>query len=325
MKNNLVTIVITTWNSIDHLRLCIASIFQGIPLPLTVLVVNNGSTDGTTEYLHSASAVFPSLFAINNNTNRGVIAALAQAERFIESKYVICMNDDIVVGEGWLEGLIKVYESDSQIRAVSPAKISSKFIHPYTKTNSRLEWESVKARYPNAGPRELLDAFQFSKSIEEFGRDLAMYNGISDTYLECPPDFNPGCCVLMEMDFMRSIGGLVDERFKMYGGEDVDRSWRIAAAGYLCLKTSRVYIHHFEGTSIKKNGLKWQDFLRVNNKILLGKWRAEILTFIGNTFKSGLSIDELLEKYWLINRFVELDNTLIKESLYRDRSLADPN
>jgi len=69
----------------------------------------------------------------------------------------------------------------------------------------------------------------------------------------------------------------------------------------LVLKTDKVYIHHFEGSSIKKNKLNYRPMLYKNNRILLDKWNKELWSFIE---KSNEPLSVLSKKYWLIRELV---------------------
>lgn len=110
-----VSLVIPLYNQVDFTRQCVESIERCTPSPYELILVDNGSTDGTREFLHSVQAT-----VIANATNLGCAKAWNQGVRAATGTVIGILNNDIVVTPGWLAGLLKFMERDGH-GIVSPA------------------------------------------------------------------------------------------------------------------------------------------------------------------------------------------------------------
>lgn len=294
MTNYGVTIIITTWNSLEYLKICLESLRKYTKQLYEVIISDNGSTDGTKEYISKLADIH----YLRSEKNLGTIGALKRAEKFIQTKFVVLLDSDSVVSTNWLDTFLSICEKNPQVKAIGPIKPSSQLLYPYRKDkNSRQVWDEVKLENEGKSPKELLEIYCNGRSYEEFVNDFLTNNKIGDVTLSCPPELLSGCCTFLDYDFIKPSGGLTNIAFKKYGVDDVDRCWRIAKAGGLVIKTGRVYIHHFEGSSLKKNKLNYRPLLYKNNRILLDLWKDEFWKFVD---ESGLSLLELATKYWLV-------------------------
>jgi GT2 family glycosyltransferase len=111
-----VDIVIPVLNHLHYTKQCLEDLFANTEIPIRVIVVNNGSSDGTSEYLAS----LPELTVINNEINRGCAAAWNQGVKAGQSPWVVILNNDVLLPKAWLEGLL-AYAEESNSDIVSPA------------------------------------------------------------------------------------------------------------------------------------------------------------------------------------------------------------
>ena len=110
-----IDIVIPVLNHLHYTKQCLEDLFANTGSPISVIVVNNGSEDGTAGYLASLSA----LTVIGNETNRGCAAAWNQGVKAGTSPWVVILNNDVLLPQGWLEGLL-TYAEGSGADIVSP-------------------------------------------------------------------------------------------------------------------------------------------------------------------------------------------------------------
>ena len=115
MKRSDVSIVIPVLNQLDYTRRCLASLETDQAAGVPIIVVDNGSTDGTAEFL----AARPDLEVIRNQENRGCAAAWNQGVRAAHTPWVILLNNDVLVTEGWLAGLL-AFAKEHPADIVSP-------------------------------------------------------------------------------------------------------------------------------------------------------------------------------------------------------------
>jgi GT2 family glycosyltransferase len=238
----IITIIIRSWNFLPYLKLCLKSIQKYTDIPYELIIVDNNSIDGTRSFLKNVH--YKKIF---NKRNLGVSVSLRQVEKEVKTDFLISLESDIVVSRNWASDLLKIYFSYPNIKAMGPIKPSNKFIHPYTKSNSLTLWDNLKKSFPNATPQFLLSQYIKPNDYDSFVEDFKKINNYGNVILECPPEFLGGGCLLVEREFIKKIGGLADKRYKKYETEDIDLCWRIAAAGFIIMRTGNVFVHHFEG------------------------------------------------------------------------------
>jgi GT2 family glycosyltransferase len=118
MDPNKYSLTFACYNSVEYTKLCIDSMLaHGTPLNRLV-TVDNGSTDGTREYLAS----LPLGGRIQNTQNLGCGVAWNQGALALQSEWSIIMNNDVLVSPAWIENLIGTAERVGA-KVISPALI----------------------------------------------------------------------------------------------------------------------------------------------------------------------------------------------------------
>ena len=102
-----VDIVIPVLNQLHFTKRCLETLRAGTHTPYRVVLINNGSNDGTAEYLAGCDGIS----VISNETNRGCAAAWNQGAHAGNSEWVVILNNDVVLPDGWLEGLLDYAEA----------------------------------------------------------------------------------------------------------------------------------------------------------------------------------------------------------------------
>lgn len=120
------TITFATYNCLDYTRQCLDSLLKSGTRPEQIIAVDNGSTDGTREYLQSA----PLGQAILNRDNLSCGAAWDQGILARQSEWTIVMNNDIVVTDGFAERLIN-YARTHNLRVLSPARVDGQLDYDF--------------------------------------------------------------------------------------------------------------------------------------------------------------------------------------------------
>ena len=103
----LASIVVPCWNQLEFTRQCIAALRGYTRPPWELIVIDNGSTDGTGAYLSGVqdAAAVP-VTVVSNSTNRGFPAAINQGLQQARGEYLVLLNNDVVVTDAWLDQLI---------------------------------------------------------------------------------------------------------------------------------------------------------------------------------------------------------------------------
>ncbi len=245
-----VSIVIVNWNGCDVTRECLCSL-SGIDYPnCEIVLVDNGSVDGSPDKL---ATEFPNITVICNKENLGFtggnnVGMRCALER--KTDYILLLNNDTVVAPDFLSELICVAESDERIGILNP-KIY--YFDPPTKVwyagGSYSQWRGISTHTGDGksnNPR-------FDKLREV--------------------TFITGCAFLIKANVIQKIG-LLDERF-FYTCEDTDWSIRALNAGFKGVYVPVSVIWHKQSFDVKRNaGKSFRDFYNIRNIILLARKHA---------------------------------------------------
>ncbi|MGD0883768.1 MAG: glycosyltransferase family 2 protein [Thermodesulfovibrionales bacterium] len=111
-----VSIIIPVFNQVHFTKICIESLQATLPGNCEIIVVNNGSSDGTAEYLLGCSNVN----VITNKENLGCAAAWNQGVKASHAPWVVMLNNDLILSANWLEGILD-FARERELDIVSPA------------------------------------------------------------------------------------------------------------------------------------------------------------------------------------------------------------
>jgi len=240
-----VSVLILTFNNILISKICLHSIYCNTAYPnFEVIVVDNASIDETPAWLKTFAKTHPNLRLILNSDNLGFAGGNNQAAREAAGEYLIFLNNDTVVTQGWIERLLVQFQRDPGIGLVGPV------------TNATGNEALIPVNYTN--PAEM-EAFAFDRAIALSMRSfdirmLAFY------------------CVMARKDQYESLGGL-DERYSVGMFEDDDLAVRYHEQGLRVVCAEDVFIHHFQGASFNKlENKKYQKIFEENRKKYEEKW-----------------------------------------------------
>ena len=116
-----VSLVVPLYNQLDYTQRCLASLVKYTSIPHEIILIDNGSQDGTKEYLATVNAT-----VINNTTNLGCAKAWNQGVRAARGEVIGILNNDIIVSEGWITNLLAFMER-MRHGIVSPAAREGSF------------------------------------------------------------------------------------------------------------------------------------------------------------------------------------------------------
>lgn len=313
-----VTILVVTYNNFPYFKATLESIERNTLVPYKLMVVNNGSCSKTANYLIGKNIEF-----LTFGENIGYIEAQSLAFSRVKTKYLCSCNDDIWVSKGWLKRLLNELNRKDEIKISAPIKWSTSYIYPYDEDcNCRQVWENIKLNQSGNLPEELLFKFTRGNSLRRFGELLVNKNNLHRETLCSIPDFVPGFCFITEVKNWNKIGGFVDNQMQTYGAEDVERCWRLFVNGYKILRTPFVYVHHFEGVSVKKNRIDISSVMVKNNRILLNKYRKHFYKWLRKRLLKS-SLKSIYKNYWLVEYLLNSATNLPPDIQKRRNKLND--
>lgn len=304
-----VNIIIVTWNALDYTKISLSSLFKNTHYPAFLTIVDNGSTDGTIEYLDNLQPLgaIKQIKLIKNKKNLGYGGAINQGYLQFNTNYVVVANNDVIFTESWLTKLINVYEKEPNIGVLAPLRPAPFCKHPYSKFDTNKIIEGIKN---NLTIEEELHEYCRGKNFKKFVNDLLNTNKFGTLDFTGPPIHIVTCCAMLSSEVITLVGGLADDRFKIFGCDDTDLSWRISQRGKRLVITSDVYVHHFKHKSSNANNQNRQELCKMNNIIFFKEWKNVIISFIEKELQNGIDVkrkmtDESDYNYWFLRRLNE--------------------
>ena len=218
-----VSIVILNWNGKHYLTACLKSLKNINYTNFDIMVVDNGSTDGSCQFLRSN---FPDVTVLENEENLGFAegnnVGIRGAMR-TRADYILLLNNDTVVDPLFLKELIDVAENDRQIGIVGPKVYfmdePSRICFAGGKRKWTTEWQHI--------------------GLEEI--DKGQYNEVKET------EFIYGCVLLLKREVIEKIGMLDADYFAYV--EEIDLNYRAKQAGYKIVFVPHSKIWHKVGAS----------------------------------------------------------------------------
>jgi GT2 family glycosyltransferase len=231
-------VVVVTWQGAALLPACLESLRRQT-LPHDVVVVDNASTDGTTELL---AREHPEVRVLRTARNLGFAGGVQAALDCVSADWVALLNNDAVADPDWLRALVAEAGEHPEAAAVT----------------SRMY---LRGRTPptlnNTGVLVLPSGY---------GADRDLGAG-DDTRRVAGEVFGfSGGAALLRTGAVRDVGGFPARFFLYY--EDTDTSWRLRAAGWTVRYSPRAVVHHEHSASTGQDSALFA-FHNERNRLLM--------------------------------------------------------
>ncbi|KKJ81718.1 glycosyltransferase [Bacillus subtilis] len=242
------SIIVLTYNQLALTKQCLESIWKHTNNDcIEVIVIDNGSHDGTRDYLKQITLIK----AIFNKTNEGFAKACNQGLEVASGDNILFLNNDTVVTNQWLEPMIKLLYQDDKIGMVGP--VSNYVSGP----------QQVPVNYTNV---EEIEDFSRLYCLQQRGRSKAVLRLV-------------GFCLLVKKKVLDQVGGF-DERFVGGSFEDDDLSLRVLQAGYQLKIALDSFVHHHGHATFTGNpDLSISQLYEENRQRFIDKWKVDVTTF----------------------------------------------
>ena len=244
------SVIILNWNGAEMLRTYLPSVVAHTTLPdVEIIVADNGSTDNSLEVLCTE---FPDVRTIVLDQNYGFAEGYNRAINQVDSQYVVLLNSDVEVTEGWLESMLAYLDANADVASVQP-KIRSYLNRDY------FEHAGAAGGFVNA----LGYPYCRGRILWKVEQDKGQYDTITDV------DWTSGACMCVRTNVYKELGGL-DASFFAHM-EEIDLCWRMRNAGWrlVCLPQSVVY--HLGGGSLHYDSPRKTYLNHRNNLIMIKK------------------------------------------------------
>lgn len=237
-----VSIIIAAYNALAYTKACLRSIWDYTPPGYQLLLINNGSTDGTKEFFTQ----IPGAQVINNEKNFGFTGGYNQGLHAASTRYLVLLNNDCIVSHNWLTNMLACAESDPWIGIVGP------------RAN----------RVP--GRQRMEQEYADMKELHAF---TASFNQ-PDSSRWFPVSSLSGFCYLLKKEVIGKIG-FFDEAFGLGIYEDADYCIRARLAGYKLFCAGDVFIYHFSHRTFIANNINLKEIYGYNKYLFARKWSAK--------------------------------------------------
>lgn len=243
-SGDLVSIIMLTFNALDYTKKCIKSIYEHTSVPFELVLVDNNSKDGTRKYLQSLKKKHKNVQVILNRSNKGFAAGNNQGVAKARGNFVLLLNNDVLVADGWLESMLEGLKKHSSIGAVGPI----------TNHISGLQ------RVENVPYKDVSGFPEFAAHVRRANRNKLT-----------PRRRLAGFAVLMARSVYQGINGF-DESFGNGNFEDDDLCLRLRQAGYALFVDESTYIHHFGSQTFKANKMDYSASLEEKGSLFRERW-----------------------------------------------------
>ena len=220
-----VRVVVVNWNRRELLELCLESLAHQTHPSYEVCVVDNGSSDGSADFVRSLVPNYPvPLLLIANQENRGFCAANNQGFEGATAEFLALLNNDAEADPEWLAALQDAITQDERI-GMAASKI--------------LVWEDPM-RIDKCGHLIYLDGQNRGRGTGQ--RDEGQFDQVEEVLW---PD---GCAAMYRRAMLEDVGGF-DEDFFAYA-DDAELGLRARQAGWGCLYTPHAVVRHRRAQSL---------------------------------------------------------------------------
>jgi len=296
-----VSVIIVNHNTGNILKDCIDSLYKFENVAdIEIFIIDNFSKDDSRAVIDSLKDKYKQIITIYTDTLVSFSASNNLGIQKASGEYILIMNPDIIFTEPVLDKLCSILKAEPSIGGITPAltgidgKFQRNYFQRYPTIRQFIYFQSVLAKLFNSSAKRM------NKYLEN--QDIDISTGKMYFTEQIP------CAFLMTTRSTLNNIGLMDENFILFY-EDVDLSYRIAAAKKLAVDTS-LKITHLGGSSFKSDDNWW----------MFGRFTVSMLYFFRKHYSNSrymlLKAIVYMNSYTVL--FLEtLKNVFSKRDVYR--------
>lgn len=239
--------MILNWNGVHYLQKFLPILISKTRYcDAQFYVADNGSTDGSIDYINST---FPYINVIRLSTNLGFAKGYNEALKIVDAQYFMILNSDVEITEGWLKPLVEFLDCREEVGVCMP-KIKSAFYKDY------FEYAGASGGF--------IDYFGYpfcrGRILSHIERDCGQYDCNKEIF------WASGAAMLIKSDLYRKLGGFDDNFFAHM--EEIDLCWRAKTMGYQVWVVPESVVYHVGGGTLPNNSPK-KLYLNYRNNLLM--------------------------------------------------------
>lgn len=237
-----IDIIVPVWNQLEYTRECLAALDRTATYA-QVIVIDNGSTDGTGEWLQDWAAASDLHVTCTSPENRGFAWACNRGLEAATGDVQVLLNNDTLPGAGWTDELLGAFAQAPDVGAVGPVSNyvsgAQQVATPCTRRDQIEGW-----------------AWEWQRS------NRGIWVGTERLV---------GFCLALRREAVQQVG-LLDERFGIGTYEDDDYCRRLRAAGWRLLIAPGSFVWHWGNRTFLGNGVSMEECQAHNATVFAEKW-----------------------------------------------------
>ncbi len=226
-----IDIVIPVYNAKEFVIECIESIQANTSINHRIILMDDSSTDGISEYLKNLSEVTDNVTHVRHEINIGYTGNVNIGMSNASSEWVVLLNSDTVVSQFWLENMLEVAKLHPAVGIVGPL-------------GNAASWQSIPNVFTEEGAWDF-NLLPEGLAVNEVSRALAKLSHL-------PPveaGVLNGFCQLINAKAYNEVGRLDEESFPQGYGEENDLCARLIKNNYKLLVCPTAYVYHYKSKS----------------------------------------------------------------------------
>lgn len=281
------SIIIVNYNGKHLLKECLDSVLAQSVRDFELILVDNGSSDGSVDYVVTNYSDKRIKFALSKE-NLGFSGGNNLGYKYATGEYIVLLNNDTKVNADWLKGLLEIMEKDESIGMAQSLVITEGVPAEYYKKNGTI----------NLLGHNVMDFFVINE------------DGIGEIFQA------NGCSLIIRWTLVEELGGLFPDEFFAYA-EDTYLSFKVKFYGKKIMHTSSSIVYHKGNATAGQQVPSLLYFYRERNRLLNfilffpGIFQFKYLPFLAfnfwvkfflSMFSPNYSLSGLLKAYiWLLS------------------------
>ena len=226
-----VDVVVCVHNALPHVKRCLQSVLAKTTVDYRVIIVNDGSNEETTRWLHELTAEHHVVELIETNGPLGYTCAANRGLQASTADNVVLLNSDTIVPRLWLEEMLECMASRERVGIVGPL-------------SNAASWQSIPERVDANGGWAVND-LPPGYNVDEFAELVWL---VSERRFPTV-DFVNGFCFMVNRHVINSVGYLDEENFPKGYGEENDYCLRAKEAGFELAIADHCFVYHAKSKS----------------------------------------------------------------------------
>lgn len=246
LKKN-IAIVILNYNGVEYLDEFLESVMFNTSVPVRIIIADNASTDNSVDFINQN---YPEVEIYELSHNFGFSMGYNRVMKSIkEVEYVVFLNSDVEVTEGWLEPVIELMDKDKTI-AIAQPKILAFNEKQY------FEYAGAAGGYLD----RLAYPFCRGRIFDTLEKDLGQYDDNKEVF------WASGAAMVMRKNVFSELKGFDPDFFAHQ--EEIDLAWRVKRCGYKVMAVGNAKVFHVGGGTLSYVNPK-KTYLNFRNNLIM--------------------------------------------------------